>query len=124
MTSSDDEVWLDADAGRLVRPYAVTEGRTSPATDLDMLSQVLVTGPVPAIELDPDRAQVLAICTRPTSVAELAARLQLPAVVTKIIISDLVEAGAVRTSPPKPWHADRPDLPVLQAVLDGLRRKL
>lgn len=123
MTSSDDEMWLDADAGRLVRPYAVTDGRTRPATNLDMLSQVLLAGPVPPIELDPDRAQVLAICTSPTSVAELAARLQLPAVVTKIIISDLVEAGAVITSPPRPG-TDRPDLPLLQAVLDGLRRRL
>jgi hypothetical protein len=123
MTSSDDELWLDADAGRLVRPYAVTDGRTSPATRLDMLSLVQTVGPAPAIEMDPDRAQVLAICSGPTSVAELAARLRLPVVVTKIIISDLVEAGAVITRGPRA-DADRPDLPLLQAVLDGLRRRL
>jgi hypothetical protein len=114
----EDEQWLDADAGALVRPYAVSGGRTSPAHQLDMLSMVVTRGPATGMEPDPVHASVLEICGHPTSVAEIAARLQLPAAVTKIIVSDLLDAGAAIANSP----SERPDLPLLQAVLDGLQR--
>ena len=117
----EDERWLDADAGRLVRPYAVSDGRTSPANDLDMLSMVMATVSAPTIEMGPDHALALAACERPTSVAEIAAHLRLPAAVTKIIISDLMDAGAVVTRSPGVTAPNR-DLPLLQAVLDGLQK--
>ncbi|HWG65520.1 MAG TPA: DUF742 domain-containing protein [Streptosporangiaceae bacterium] len=121
MAPSGDELWLDADGGRLVRPYAVSEGRTSPAIKLDMMSLVMTTGRVPMIEMDPDREQTLTICAEPTPIAEIAARLRLPAVVTKIIICDLQDAGAVITRPPRE-ATDLHDPSLLQAVLDGLQR--
>jgi hypothetical protein len=121
MALTGDEQWLDADAGRLVRPYAVSEGRTKPSVKLDMLTMILAVGAGGTAGMDPDRAQILALCSYATSVAELAARLRLPAAVTKVIISDLLDSGAVIVRSPS-FHSNGPDLSLLQQVLDGLQR--
>jgi Protein of unknown function (DUF742) len=118
-----DEAWLDGDDGRLVRPYTVSNGRTSPSTSLDLLSMVLSTGGVPQSRLEPDHAQALALCREPASVAEIAARLRLPAIVTKVLVSDLVDCGAVTTQPPGPG-TDSDDRFLLERVLDALQRRL
>lgn len=123
MTVSGDEAWLDGDAGRLVRPYTVSNGRTSPTKKLDLLSMVISTGEVPHARLEPDHAQILALCHRPATVAEIAARLRLPAVVTKVLLSDLVDCGAVAARLPYP-AADPTDRFLLKRVLDGLQRRL
>src|SRR6266566_8666528 len=102
MTVPREETWLDGDAGRLVRPYTVSNGRTSPTKRLDLLSMVMATGDVPQAHLEPDHAQILGLCHHPASVAEIAARLRLPAVVTKVLLSDLVDCGAVTARFPRP----------------------
>ncbi len=125
MTSvgAEHEQWLDEAAGRLVRPYTVSNGRTEPSTRMELLSMVIATGRQPHGHLEPDHAQALGLCRSPTTVAEVAARLRLPAVVTKILLSDLVDAGAVHTrSPGKP---DEPTTTaVLETILDALQRRL
>jgi len=41
---SNDERWLDADAGPVVRPYALTQGRTRPAGEsFDLVATVMAT---------------------------------------------------------------------------------
>ncbi|MCW2944193.1 MAG: multi-component regulatory system-3 [Actinoallomurus sp.] len=123
MAVPEDESWLDDDAGRLVRPYTVSNGRTRPTNKLDLLSMVMATGRLPQAHLDPDHAQALDLCHNPTSVVEVAAHLRLPAVVTKVLLSDLVDCGAVTTRDPSP-AADPTDRFVLEALLDGLQRRL
>jgi hypothetical protein len=123
MAVDEDGPWLDGDAGRLVRPYTVTNGRTRPSTTLDLLSTVIATGRTPAARLEPYHAEVLDLCGRGISVAEVAARLRLPAAVTKVLLSDLVDGGAVTTRAPSP-AADPTDRSVLEAVLNGLQRRL
>lgn len=123
MTAAKDEPWLDGDAGRLVRPYTVSNGRTSPSAQLDLLSMVRATGEVAATHLEPDHALVLSLCRQPATVAEIAARLRLPAVVTKVLLSDLVGCGAVTARPPFP-AAGPTDRLVLERVLDALQRRL
>jgi Protein of unknown function (DUF742) len=123
MEAPNDEPWLDDDAGRLVRPYTVSNGRTRPTTALDMLSMVMATGRPTPEHLDLDHAKALGLCHTPTSVAEIAAHLRLPVVVTKVLVSDLVDAGNVTTRPPGP-AADPTDRSVLEALLDGLQRRL
>jgi hypothetical protein len=123
MTVPGEETWLDGDAGRLVRPYTVSNGRTSPTKSLDLLSMVMTTGDVPQAHLEPDHAQILGLCQQPASVAEIAARLRLPAVVTKVLLSDLLDCGAVRARFPMPT-ADPADRLVLERVLDALQRRL
>ncbi|MEY9968439.1 hypothetical protein ABIA33_006523 [Streptacidiphilus sp. MAP12-16] len=118
---ASSDTWLDEDAGRLVRPYTVSNGRTRPTTALELLSMVMATGRVAQTHLDPDLAQTLGLCRAPTSVAEVSARLRLPVVVTKVLLSDLVACGAVVARPPGP-AADPTDRSVLEALLVGLQR--
>jgi hypothetical protein len=84
---------------------------------------VMATGRVPQAHLEPDHARALGLCDDPTTVAEVAAHLKLPAGVTKVLLSDLVDCGAVSTRAPDP-AADPTDRYVLEALLDGLQRRL
>lgn len=123
---TQDGPWLDAAAGRLVRPYTVSNGRTRPTAPLDLLSMVVPTGAVtPMGHMGPEHAQAFGLCVAgPTSVAEIAAQLRLPAVVTKVLLSDLVECGALTAKAPTFRHNPTDDRSLLEAVLDGLRRRL
>lgn len=121
-TYDDQELWLDDDAGPLIRPYSVTGGRTAPTVDLSLLSLVMATGRAQG-PLDPEYANALGLCRVPISVAEVAAHLGLPVVVTKILLSDLVDCDAVTVRAPR--AADDPtDLSLLEKLLDGLQRRL
>ncbi|MEV8531819.1 DUF742 domain-containing protein [Streptomyces sp. NPDC051211] len=121
-----DTPWLDDTAGRLMRPYTASGGRTRPAVALDLLSLVTATGVRPRPPLGPDHTLALRLCagTAVVSVAEVAAHLRLPAVVTKVLLSDLVQAGAVTARAPYFLNTPADDQSLLRAVLDGLRRRL
>ena len=123
MAAVGDGPLYDDAAGRLVRPYTVINGRTRPTTALDLLSQVMATGATPLGYLGPEHEQALDLCRAPVSVAEVAAHLELPAAVTKVLLSDLVDCGALTTKPPT-FHHNPTDRSLLEAVLDGLRRQL
>ncbi|MGW1894654.1 DUF742 domain-containing protein [Streptomyces sp. NPDC002004] len=123
MAAPQDGPWLDDAAGRLVRPYTVSNGRTRPTTELDLMSQVMATGTTPFGYLGPEHAEALQLCGAPVSVAEIAAHLRLPAAVTKVLLSDLLDCGALTTKPPAFYH-NPTDRSLLEAVLDGLRRQL
>ncbi|MDF6046247.1 DUF742 domain-containing protein [Streptomyces sp. JH14] len=123
MSAPQDGPLLDDAAGRLIRPYTVSNGRTRPTTVLDLLSLVRATGADPQTHLGPEHFVALGLCGGPTSVAEIAAHLRLPAVVTKVLVSDLVDCGAVTAHPPA-FHDMPTDRSLLEAVLDGLRRQL
>ncbi|SES38477.1 Protein of unknown function [Streptomyces qinglanensis] len=125
-SGSGDEPWFDDEAGRLVRPYTVSEGRTRPSAPLDLLTMVRATGVRPDGYLGPEHAQVLRLCGGPVSVAEIAASIRQPAAVTKVVLSDLVDWGAVATRGPVHLQSgpDPNNREVLEAVLDGLRRRL
>jgi hypothetical protein len=115
------ETWYDENAGRLVRPYAVTRGRTRAGShDLQLITLILAVDPVlpgQLARLDPEHRQILTLCSRPTSVAEISAALRLPLSVVKILIGDLVEQELVHTR-----SAVTPDPSILRAVIDGIRQ--
>ncbi|MFD4628569.1 DUF742 domain-containing protein [Streptomyces sp. NPDC058284] len=123
MAAPHDGPWLDDAAGRLIRPYTVSNGRTRPTSQLDLLSLVMATGATPLGYLGPEHATALGLCEAPTSVAEIAAQLKLPAVVTKVILSDLLDCGSLTQKAPDFYH-NPTDRSLLEAVLDGLRRQL
>ncbi|WP_374984827.1 DUF742 domain-containing protein [Streptomyces fradiae] len=123
MPYRQERPWLDDAAGRLIRPYTVSGGRTRPTAALDLLSLVMATGAPPPAPLGPEHTTALGLCHGPTSVAEIAAHLRLPAVVTKVLLSDLVDCGALTARQPR-HHHDSTDRSLLEAVLDGLRRRL
>jgi Protein of unknown function (DUF742) len=118
-----DDGWLDGDSGRLIRPYTVTNGRTFASSKLDLMSIVVATGSGDYGSLEPDHTQALGLCLQPTTVAEVAARLRLPAAVAKVLLSDLIECGAVRAEPTRP-AADASNRVLLERLLDGLQRHL
>ncbi|CAM5613983.1 DUF742 domain-containing protein [Streptomyces fumanus] len=124
MAAVGDGPWLDEAAGRLVRPFTVSNGRTRPTVALDLMSQVMATGTTPFGYLGPEHTQALDLCRVPVPVAEVAARLRLPVAVTKVLLSDLFDCGALTAKPPASFHHTPTDRALLEAVLDGLRRQL
>ncbi|TDD34055.1 DUF742 domain-containing protein [Actinomadura sp. KC06] len=120
MTAGDEEVWVDDNAGPLVRPYTVTDGRTRPTVELDLLSLVVADGVLPPA-LDPEHAEALELCRTPTSVAEVAAHLRLPVAVTKILLADLMDHRAMIRQAAH-TAADPTDRALLEKLLDGLQR--
>ncbi|MCB5906087.1 DUF742 domain-containing protein [Streptomyces pinistramenti] len=122
-----EPAWYDEEAGRLVRPYTVSNGRTRPTAHLDLLTMVMATGRRPEPGQGPDHVQVLGLCSGPVSVAEIAAHIGLPAAVTKVLLADLVDCGALTARAPAtvaPGPASRTDRDLLEAVLHGLRKRL
>jgi hypothetical protein len=116
------ESWFDEDAGPLVRPYAVARGRTRPTRhDLELITLVVAVTADNRIDMDPEYWRIVEICQRPLSVAEVSAMLKLPLVVIKVLLSDLIDWGfVVFRSPPR--TSDVPNMELLQAVLDGIRK--
>ncbi|TMQ96620.1 DUF742 domain-containing protein [Actinomadura soli] len=92
------ERWLDAAAGPIVRPYAVTRGRTrANGEPLDIVAILVATGRRPA---DPGRLsrhqrRLLALCRRPHALADLASDLDLPLGVIRVLVGDLIDSGLV-----------------------------
>jgi hypothetical protein len=85
---------------------------------------VMATGRATHVHTGPEHTRVLGLCRGPVSVAEIAAHIRLPATVTKVLLSDLVDCGAVTcTRPTGPRH-DPSDRDLLEAVLRGLRTRL
>jgi hypothetical protein len=85
-----------------------------------MITLIVATQAVPhdlTGRLGPEHLQILSMCSRPTSVAELSAGLGLPLSVVKILIGDLIDLRLVLFR-----SATTPDPHVLQAVINGIRR--
>ncbi|HEY3682171.1 MAG TPA: DUF742 domain-containing protein [Streptosporangiaceae bacterium] len=117
--SGDDDVWIDDDAGPLIRPYSVSEGRTRPTVELDLLSLVIATSESPG-GMDLEHLRMLRLCRTPTSVAEVSAYMRLPLAVTKVLLADLVDCAAITTRAPRPMTGRR-DRALLEKLLDGLQ---
>ncbi len=119
---SNDERWLDAEAGPVVRPYALTQGRTRHAGDsFDLVAAVIATRSFadPAL-LAPEHISVLQLARTPTTVADIASDVDLPLGVVRIILADLRELGLIAISTPVVM-AERIDRHTLREVLNGLR---
>jgi hypothetical protein len=110
--------------GRLVRPFALTGGRTEPSrSDFTLITLVTTAEPTPrrAEGLAPEHLAILRRCRTPTAVAEIAAHLDLPVSVTTIMLCDLLEDGRISARPPLQMR-QAPDPSLLKKVRDGLGR--
>ena len=119
-----EESWLDDEAGPVVRPYALTQGRTRPrGRSLDLVTMVTAVrrGRPSASGLEPEHLELLRRCRRPASVADLAADLGLPLGVIQVLLADLVERSLIVTHHPVP-PARLPEFHILQEVADALHR--
>jgi hypothetical protein len=80
----------------IIRPFLLTGGRTRPAReDLRVETLVQSTPGVNTTRLRFEARQIVELCHRPTSVAEISAALRLPLGVVRILVSDLASEGAV-----------------------------
>ncbi len=120
--------------GRLVRPYAITAGRTRPCVeDLPIEAMVLATpeGQARASGLTREERAIIQRCATALSIAEIAAHTDVPLGVARVLVADLLSDGLVAVSgfhatgaatgggerAPSPRH----DLDLLERVLHGLR---
>jgi hypothetical protein len=84
------------DEDLLVRPFLLTGGRTHPAQEgLRVESLIQATSDASRSDLRFEARQIVTFCQRPTSLAELAAALNLPLGVARVLVSDLVADGVV-----------------------------
>ena len=117
-----DDQWFDRNDGPVVRPYALTRGRTRPTGEaIDMLALVSSTDtPVDELILEPEYLAVMRQCRPPKPVADLASDLNLPLGVVRILLSDMREHGLITIRPPAKGRLTDPQ--VLKDVADALRR--
>jgi len=126
MSAPDEasEKWLvDEEAGPLVRPYAMTRGRTRPASGrFNLISMVKSSRSTAPREpgLGPEHIAIIRFCQRPKSVAEIAAQLDLPAGTIRVMLGDLLEQQLVQVREP---HAgtSQPHESIYEAAINGLR---
>jgi hypothetical protein len=113
----------DGAGSSLVRPYAVTGGRTRPRTQLEIEAMVAAAHyeARDLSVLSPECQAILGFCRDWRSVAEISAVLRMPLGVARILIADMAVEGLVRIH--QLDHAQgRPDLNLLERVLSGLRK--
>jgi len=121
---SNDERWLDAEAGPVVRPYALTRGRTRHSGEaFDLVATVIGTHARIADPggLGPEYFSVLQLAQVPTTVVDIASDVDLPLGVVRILLADLRELGLVMIQAPVPMKAHQVDRETLREVLHGLR---
>ncbi|MEU8794464.1 DUF742 domain-containing protein [Streptomyces sp. NPDC048643] len=109
----------------LVRPYALTGGRTRPSHHLAI--EALVSTAVDLSQArshSPEAYRICVLCGEVKSVAEISALLSVPLGVARILVADLAERGLVVVQQPQGDEAGegRPHVTLLEKVLSGLRR--
>ncbi len=116
---------LGSDQQPLVRPYAMTGGRTRPRYQLAIEALVSTTaGPDQLRGQLPEHQRICHLCREIKSVAEVSALLSIPLGVARILVADLAEAGLVAIHQPGGDEAagGQPDVTLLERVLSGLRK--
>ncbi|KAB2343303.1 DUF742 domain-containing protein [Actinomadura rudentiformis] len=137
---ADGSAWFDDDAGPVVRPYALTGGRTHyDGGDFDLVALIVtrdaadagepdrpgplvphVTGPPNRWAPDPEHEMILELCRSPLSVVEVASELELPLGVVRVLLGDLLDRSLILVRRPAPV-AQFPSERVLKEVIDGIR---
>jgi hypothetical protein len=113
---------FEADPGPFLRPYAMTEGRTEPTgRDLAIEDLIGVAAADPPAWLSLEHRSIALACHETLSVAELAARVDLPLGVTRVLVGDLATHGVV-TVHRAPSHTGGPNAALLEQVLHGLQQ--
>jgi hypothetical protein len=107
----------------LVRPYAVTGGRTKPRYQLQIEAMVAASHyeARDLSSLSPECQAILGFCRDWRSVAEISAVLRMPLGVARVLVADMAVEGLVRVHQLDHAHG-RPDLNLLERVLSGLRK--
>ena len=124
MTARDGfgDRWLDREAGPVVRPYAVTKGRTLPTGEqsFGLIDLVVATGERPPAHFrpGPEHRRILSLCGRPIPIVDLISEIDLPIGVVRVLLGDLAGEGMLQViyTQSEPGTEQR----LLRMVLDGL----
>ncbi|MFE6612385.1 DUF742 domain-containing protein [Amycolatopsis sp. NPDC057786] len=113
----------------IVRPYALTGGRTKANYALELETLISTkdhvdSGSLPAIAADQiECVSIIEECRTPRSVAEIAATLRVPLGVARVLISDAADAGLVSVHKTISGNdGAEAHLVLMERVLSGLRR--
>ncbi|MGH3248511.1 MAG: DUF742 domain-containing protein [Trebonia sp.] len=114
------ERWFDQDAGPVVRPYALTKGRTQATTTFGLIDVVIATGERPSEHFrpGPEHRRILGVCRRPMPIVDLTSEIDLPLGVVRVLLGDLTGDGMLRIVSAQ--RQPVPDQRLLRMVLDGL----
>ena len=118
--------WVDRNAGPVVRPYALTGGRTEPASGevLDLIAVVVTAEGASRsddpIGLSPEHRRILSLCRQAVTVADVASSIGLPVGVVRVLLADLILQGRITVHPGRS-AGERPSADLLKEVLHGLR---
>ncbi|MEU8250065.1 DUF742 domain-containing protein [Nonomuraea sp. NPDC048916] len=122
--SREPNEWVDEEAGPVVRPYAVARGRTRPSSPaIDLLAHVSATAePMPPkAELSAQHRRLIgSVSGRSRPVVEVAAEMNLPVGVIRVLLGDLLDYGLVVVRPPVA-KADMATESLLREVINGLK---
>lgn len=123
---SAGDKWDARDTGPVVRPYALTGGRTEPADGevLDLIAIVLASDKAAsagnALALSPEHRRILGLCREPATVADIASDIALPLGVVRVLLADLILQRYITVLPHQPI-GEQPRAELLREVLHGLR---
>ena len=123
MIGDDPHGFGRARQGPVVRPYAITGGRARPRSrdlEVEALVRTAYSGEL-APYLDYERRTIIRLCHEIQSVAEIAARLEMPLGVARVLVADMAEDRLLSVHRPSEIIGDHPSLGLLERVLDGLR---
>ncbi len=118
--------WVNRNAGPVVRPYAVTGGRTEPAEGevLDLITIIVDAGrgsvDADPIDFSPEHRRIVTLCRRPATVADVASDTALPLGVVRVLLADLIQSGRIKVLPQR-QAGQQPSTDLLREVLHGLR---
>lgn len=126
MNNDDDrEILYDT---KMTRPYTATGGRTESTVKLSRMTLVCSTRRFSPRHVDGDHAEVLLLCSEMLSVAEVAAHMKLPSQSIQVLLSDLIDMGAVQSIATATYDDDDEAVDakmfLLERLLEGLQRKL
>lgn len=120
------ESWKRRQSGPVVRPYAVTGGRTEPADGavLDLIAVVVATSAAARSSepsrRTPEHRKIISLAQQPTTVADIASGTKLPVGVVRVLLADLIMLGAIKVVRQRPAR-DVPSDDLLREILNGLR---
>jgi hypothetical protein len=117
-------VEMPDDDPAMVRPYAMTGGRTRAEADLrvEAMISTSATGLTEAEVAEIEQRAIARLCRTPKSVAEVSAELDIPLQVAKIVLGDMVATGLVVVHRTTSLSGGSSHLALMERVLGGLRR--
>ena len=110
--------------GNLVRPYAMTRGRTEPTREIAIEAVMLTMqrGVEESRYAGRDRHLIASLCNgRAHSLAEIAVHMRVPLGIARVLVADMITEGILTLYEPLDASDTEERINILERVLVGLR---